>query len=71
VAWTDTGERIGRKGFSPLTLNVDFNASHFGGDWTGQLRVVDKLGTASILSGGSSITVQITQGPKYIEVYHP
>jgi hypothetical protein len=69
VAWTDTGERIGKKGVSPLAINMDFEASHFGGEWTGQLRVVDKLGDATILSGGSSITVQITQGPKYIEVY--
>jgi hypothetical protein len=71
VAWTDTGERIGKKGVSPLAINMDFNASHFGGEWTGQLRVVDKLGNASILSGGSSITVQISQSPRYIEVYYP
>ena len=71
VAWTDTGERIGKKGIPPLTKNVDFNASHFGGEWTGKLRVVDKLGNVTILSDGSSITIQITQAPKYIEVYHP
>jgi hypothetical protein len=47
---------------------MDFEASHFGGEWTGQLRVVDKLGDATILSGGSSITVQITQGPIHVEV---
>jgi hypothetical protein len=69
VAWTDTGERIGKKGVSPLTRNMVFNASHFGGEWTGQLRVVDKLGNATILSGGSSITVQLTQEPRYIETY--
>ena len=71
VAWTDTGERIGKKGLSPLAINMVFNASHFGGDWTGQLRVVDKLGNASVLSGGSPITVQITQSAKYIEVHYP
>jgi len=69
VVWTDTGAPIGNKSVSPLTLNLVFNASHFGGEWSGQLRVVDKLGNAIILSGGSSITVQVTQGPKYIEVY--
>jgi hypothetical protein len=69
VVWTDTGERLGKKGLTPLTLDVVFNASHFGGEWTGQLRVVDMLGNATILSGGSSITVQLTQEPRYIEIY--
>ena len=68
VAWTDTEERIGKKGVSPLAKNLDFDASHFGWEWTGQLRVVDKLGNEDILSGGSSITVQITQSPIYIQV---
>jgi hypothetical protein len=68
VAWTDTGERIGKKGVLPLTIGMVFNASHFGGEWTGQLRVVDKLGNEHTESGVSSISIDITQSPIYIEV---
>jgi hypothetical protein len=67
VVWTDTGERIGKKGVSPLTRNMVFNASHFDGEWTGQLRVVNKLGTDTVVPGSTSIGV--TQSPIYVEVY--
>jgi hypothetical protein len=49
-----------------------FTASHFPGNaWTGQLRVVDKLGNQSIANDGGtgSIAIQITQSPQYVEVY--
>ena len=68
IAWTDNGERIGRKGYPPVTRTMQFNASHFS-TWTGRLRVVDKLGTEQIMgSGGAFVDVQITQDPKYISV---
>jgi hypothetical protein len=70
VVWTDTGERIGAKSYPPLTIDMDFNASHFGGEWTGQLRVVEKLGQERIMDDGGtgSISLQITQSPIYVEV---
>jgi hypothetical protein len=68
VAWTDTGERIGRKGTSSLTIDMVFNGSHFGEEWTGQLRIVDKLGNEDIESGSDSISISITQSPIYMEV---
>jgi len=70
VAWTDTGEYLGKKAVSPLTWDMVFNASHFGGEWTGRLRVVDKLGNETIMNdgGAGSITIQITQSSIYLEV---
>ena len=70
VLWTDTGERLGKKEVSPITRTMAFTNDHFAGEWTGQLRVVDKLGNETILDDGGtgSISIQITQSPIYVEV---
>jgi len=69
VLWTDTGERLGKKGVSSITRTMIFTSEHFpGNEWKGQLRVVDKLGNERIETGGSSISVDITQSPLYVEV---
>ena len=74
VLWTDTGERLGAKEVSPVVRTMVFTADHFPGNtWTGQLRVVDRLGNEAIMgdAGASSVSIQITQGPQYVEVYSP
>jgi len=69
VLWTDTGERLGKKGVAPITRTIVFTSEHFpGNEWTGQVRVVDKLGNERIERGGSSISFNITQSPIYVEV---
>jgi len=71
VVWTDTGERLGKKGTNPVTANITFNASYFPGvTWTGKLRVTDKLGGVTTVgsAGSQNVSVTVTQSPLYAEV---
>ncbi len=65
VAFTDNGERIGRRGFPPVVRDLTIDASILP-DWTGTLRITDHLGNQRQESG-SSVSVQLGQAPLYIE----
>ncbi len=64
VAFTDHGERLGRKGFSPLSRSMTFDSTILP-DWTGHLLVTDHLGGESDYYG-TSITLTIEQEPIYV-----
>jgi hypothetical protein len=64
VAFTDTGERLGRRASPPLTRVMTFSAAILPG-WTDRIEVVDHLGNVSFRTG-SSIPLTITQAPVYV-----
>jgi len=71
VLWTDTGERLGKKGTTSVTTNITFNSSYFPGvTWTGRLRITNKYGgvTTEGSPGATSVTVTATQSPIFVEV---
>jgi len=71
AVWTVTGERLGKKGLTPVTTTIAFNSSHFPGvTWTGKLRITDKFGVVTTVgsSGSLSVSVTVTQSPIFVEV---
>lgn len=64
VAFTDTGERLGRRSSPPLTRQMTFDASILPG-WTGRIEITDHLGNVSHAQG-SSIDLTISQAPIYV-----
>jgi hypothetical protein len=62
--FTDTGERIGRIGTSPVVTSMTFSAFNLP-DWTGTLLVTDHLGNQQTFTG-SSVTVLLSQAPVYV-----
>jgi hypothetical protein len=64
AAFTDNGERLGRRGYAPVERTMTFSAGILPG-WTGQIAVTDHLGTVTHRSG-SSINVTIKQTPIYV-----
>ena len=66
VAFTDTGERLGKRGETNRTASLIVNASLLSG-WTGRIRVHDMTG-ASTVQSGASINVALSFEPKYIVV---
>jgi hypothetical protein len=64
AAFTDNGERLGRKGYSALERDMTFDASVLPG-WTGRIAIVDHLGNTTHETG-TSITLTITQWPVYV-----
>jgi hypothetical protein len=64
VAFTDTGERLGRRTHPPLGRTLTVDAGLLPG-WTGSILVRDHLGATTVLSG-SQIDVPLGQAPRYI-----
>jgi hypothetical protein len=67
VLWTDTGERLGKVSVSPITRSMTFSSAHFGA-WTGKVQVVERDGSASTVTGSSSVTISITESPKFVYI---
>jgi hypothetical protein len=67
VLWTDTGERLGKVGTSPITRSMTFSSAHFGA-WTGTVWVVERDGSTWTITGSTSVTISITQSPKFVYV---
>jgi hypothetical protein len=65
AAFTDNGERLGRRGYPPVERTMTFSASNLPG-WTGSIAVTDHLGNVTHLSG-TSIPVTIRQAPVFVE----
>ncbi|MCB0215377.1 MAG: hypothetical protein KDH92_01995 [Chloroflexi bacterium] len=68
VAFTDSGEAIGRRGFPPVLRFMSFKSSMFTG-WTGRLLVTDHLGGTTVYIGFGSIILQVDQEPIYVEPF--
>lgn len=66
VAFTDTGERLGRRSTPPVTRQMTFDANILPG-WTGRIQITDHLGAVTYANGGS-IDLTITQAPIYVRV---
>jgi len=64
AAFTDNGERLGRRGYPPVERSMTFDAGILPG-WTGSLTVVDYLGNVTHLTG-SSIAITIRQAPIFV-----
>ncbi|MCB0216978.1 MAG: hypothetical protein KDH92_10100 [Chloroflexi bacterium] len=64
VAFTDNGERLGRRGVPLLSRFMTFDASVLPG-WTGRIAVTDYRGVTTYRSG-SSIVLTIEQSPVYV-----
>lgn len=64
VAFTDNGERIGRRGFPGVLRNMTFDATVIPG-WTNSLAVTDHLGDTTI-HDGTAIVLPVGQAPIYV-----
>jgi hypothetical protein len=64
AAFTDNGERLGRRGYAPVERTMTFSASILPG-WTGNIAVVDHLGNVTHLAG-TTIAVTIKQWPVFV-----
>ena len=64
VAFTDTGERLGRRGIAPVTTTMNVSELLLPG-WTGRIAITDYLGNITFATG-SSIPVTIGQEPVYV-----
>jgi hypothetical protein len=70
AAFTDSGERLGRRGSpsgvpTPVVRSMLFNAAVLPG-WTGRIKVTDHLGQATQLTG-TNIAVTLSEAPVYVE----
>jgi len=70
ICWTDTGERFGRIGTPSIQRDMTFTPDSLGGQWSGQLRVTDRMGTTQLVgtTGVSAVTIALNQSPIYVEV---
>ncbi|MFN2115690.1 MAG: hypothetical protein ACK2T6_08235 [Anaerolineae bacterium] len=68
VAFTDNGERLGRRGYPPVVRQMTLNASNLPG-WTGTVAITDYLGNTTYRSGGSFVNIDVTQWPVYVRPY--
>lgn len=66
VAFTDNGERLGRRGSPPIALTMRFDERILPG-WTGRLRQVDHRGRETQRSG-ATIDIQLGPAPLYLEL---
>lgn len=64
IAFTDNGERIGRRASPPVQRNMTFDASVLPG-WTGRIAVTSHMGNV-IYRDGTSIVLTLTQAPVYV-----
>ena len=65
VAFTDNGERLGRKGYPPVTRQMRFDSSVLPG-WTGRIAITSHLGVTTYRTGSTFVNVNITQWPVYV-----
>lgn len=65
VAFTDHGERLGKRSQQDLQAELTLDATLLPG-WTGRLRVTDHLGTEQVQSG-ARIPVDLDHRPRYVE----
>lgn len=61
VAWTTTGERLGRRGVEPLGATLVVGPAH-AAPWTGRVAVTDHLGGVRTLGAPGAATVPIELG---------
>jgi hypothetical protein len=66
VAFTDNGERIGRRGSREILTQLNLTSSMLPG-WTGHVTIVDHLGVEGVQSG-DSIRIDLRQAAVYIRV---
>lgn len=66
VAFTDHGERLGKRGQEDLAGSLLVDAALLPG-WTGRLRLTDHLGAEEVLSG-QRIPIALDHRPRYVEV---
>ena len=64
VGFTDTGDRLGKKPWAPLTRSFTITPALLPG-WTGTVDVTDNLGNVTTLSG-STVTINLGYTPTYI-----
>jgi hypothetical protein len=65
VAFTDNGERLGRKGYPPVTRQMRFDSSVLPG-WTGRIAITNHLGVTTYRSGSTFVNINVTQWPVYV-----
>ena len=66
VAFTDHGERLGKRGAEDVTRTLRVDSSTLPG-WTGRVRVTDYIGESRVETG-DSVTVWLTYEPTYLVV---
>jgi len=67
VAWTTTGQRLGRRGVAPITATLQVDGSLVE-PWSGRLAVTGHLGDVLVAgrSGAPSVGVEVGQAPVYL-----
>lgn len=66
VLWRDTGVKLKDQDNSATEM-MTVSATEFG-EWTGAVRVTDKMGNATVVSGVSSVDLAFSSDPIYVEV---
>jgi hypothetical protein len=65
AAFTDNGERLGRRGYPPVQRQMQIDSTNLPG-FFGSIAITDHMGNVTYRTGGSFVNVTVTQWPVYV-----
>jgi hypothetical protein len=70
VLWRDSGEKL-KAQVKDATETMTVSATELGTEWTGRVRVTDKLGNVNTYGslGAPSVSLTFSSDPIYVEAY--